>query len=1149
MPHRAGTVGRHPQYRPLPGPPSESGSDHDYFGHSNGAQSTSVQNHEGGGYGDLVREVEAAIHQGSTGSRRSGQGSRDSRPTTRGQQEQETPTSGSPLLALSPDERPTHINGGLASTGEQYINYAAFSDDSDAEAAAGLAAMQAAEEQEAAEEARRRSGSTSLFSRQSSHREQRLAQPELEVSSDSDYANVDMGLVGGGYEASMSYGGELQSTYAAPAAVPQAEQFLPSNPRMDSLRSSERSSNGRSSQMSGYESLPTQDAIHPFPPFRRFDVARVDTGGTGGFTVPSPHPRRLSFEDGDEAPLVESENGQTSGSLSPSKESMPDLFFFPGMSPQRPLPPAPSASDPGRIPYLIPAGTFPTMQGSQYDPNGQPFPSARNSFAQSYLNPSQVPRSTSLASTRTTARADQPIRSKTDADRAKILKQQLLGSRPGSDIYESNVPASAIVDLPTIPRKRFNPAKLTKEQYKKCDEPWALSSIVTWIRDLAEEETDLKEQALAQAISALFTFAVPTMNMTDAETLGERVVGQMLSAGTLVKEEEWVKFGAGTISGVLFQLTKKGCYSSKLHEPEIKGKCYSYYCMRTLRKVDLSLADESEKTSDDWATFHNMKKEDLSGREKKEIERQNVLHEIVTTEVSYIASLDVVRVLYRDSLLLAQPPVIQAKRVLSFCRDVFGKIDEVKKVNEDYLLAQLKYRQREQGPWIVGFSNIFREWIRKAKSVYVDYAAGFPHADFLVRKEASRNILFKQFLDQARDDKRSHRLAWDTYLKSPITRLQRYGLLLSTVLKSTIKDSEEKLNLQFAIDEIKAATFECNMKVAEMEKKMELLELKDKLKLRRGMEKEVVLNLDHLGRDLIQRGDLLRAGEKGFQWVDTHAMLFDHYLVLAKTLVGRDSAGGAKYEHYDVSKVPIPMDLIVLESSNDDPIVKSSVKGIGGIGTMTGTPRGAADPRLARTTSTMSGGSAPATVVTTSSSSTKDSNSLNKTMVTSTVLQDSSSKEDKILYPFRVKHLGKSEVYTLYAPSAASRAEWCESIVSAKTTHAAALFAQNAEPFKLRVLADTAFGYDSMSGLYRQTIIKGTPLDRAIEDVEQKYKGQPRPPPVCRAAVNCATTFNHPPGRLMCAIGTDYGVYFSEYDNPRGWSRVSCFPDLGRGAH
>ncbi|KAK0822309.1 Rho guanine nucleotide exchange factor, partial [Friedmanniomyces endolithicus] len=40
----------------------------------------------------------------------------------------------------------------------------------------------------------------------------------------------------------------------------------------------------------------------------------------------------------------------------------------------------------------------------------------------------------------------------------------------------------------------------------------------------------------------------------------------------------------------------------------------------------------------------------------------------------------------------------------------------------------------------------------------------------------------------------------------------------------------------------------------------------------------------------------------------------------------RDRA--VKYERYDVSKLPIPMDLLGLESTDDDPVVKSSVRGV-----------------------------------------------------------------------------------------------------------------------------------------------------------------------------------------------------------------------------
>ncbi|KIW51602.1 hypothetical protein PV05_10306 [Exophiala xenobiotica] len=1124
-PQRTGTLNRHPQGRSLPGVPSESESDNDYF--TPGGTQHATRSSASAGYDDLMHHLDEAIGGSSLHSRSaSDQRFRNSRGEAADGLFQQQP---SPQPPLSPDEVPTHLNGTIASTGDTFINYGAFTDDSDAEAAAGLAAMQALDAQERAEDARRRSGSATLFPSQPLPEETTPRLSSQEHSSDSDYTGYDLSSAGGGYAPDLSYGEATVSNYAAAASMPQTELYSRLNTRMSSVRSSGVSSEGRESQASGYESLPPIDTMHSYPITP--NVARVDTGGTGGLTEPSPHPRRLSYEDGDEGVFLDSDVGGRSGDTSPSRDSIPDLFFHPGMSQQRPLPPPPSHSDPGRLPHLMPAGTY-TQQSrfSQYsDTNRQSFPAAPDAYSNTLLSPTTVPRSTSLSSTRSAPRVDYPSRSKTDADRQKLLRQQ---GRPSSDLYDIASPQSAVaLDLPAIPKKRYNPAKLTADQFKKCSEPWALSSILEWIRELAEEEVDLKEHHIAEGIVALFMHKVPTMYVTEAEALGDRVVREMLAANALVREEEWVKFGPGHLSGVLYQLTGSGCYSTKLHVSQGKGRCYSYHCTRTLRKVDLDTLPE-EKKSEDWATYYKLKKEDIETHEKKEIERQNVLHEVVTSEDLYISQLDVLRVLYRDRLSAAQPPIIPTKKLPGFLKEAFGGVDKVKKVNQDYLLGQLKYRQTEQGPWIVGFSDIFREWIRKARPVYVEYASNFPRADYLMRREAERNIHFKSFLDQAREDKRSNRLGWDNYLKAPITRLQRYSLLLSTVQKNMVKESEEKNNLAFALDEIRAATFECDSKFAEMTKKMELIEMQTKLRLRPPMEKEVELNLDHLGREIIFRGELQRAGGKGFQWVDTHAILFDHYLVLAKPL-SRDRKEG----YYDVSKVPIPMDLLVLESATDPAVVKSSVKGIGAV-TTTVVPRGQPPPdnRLNRAQSSSSGG--PGTLSHQNTNLSIGSGNTSQSMVPITTLDSGSSKEEKIMYPFRIKHLGKTETYTLYAPTAQNRQDWCEAIIQAKTRHAEALFSQNAEPFKLRVLADTAFGYEGLSYPGKRFMIRGTPLDRAIQESEKKFEGQGRPAPVCRAQVNCATVFNQPYGRLMCAVGTDYGVYISEYQNSRGWIRA-----------
>ena len=232
------------------------------------------------------------------------------------------------------------------------------------------------------------------------------------------------------------------------------------------------------------------------------------------------------------------------------------------------------------------------------------------------------------------------------------------------------------------------------------------------------------------------------------------------------------------------------------------------------------------------------------------------------------------------------------------------------------------------------------------------------------------------------------------------------------------------------------------------------------------------------------------------------------------------------------------MDLLVLESTNDDPVIRSTVRGVTAIPNGPSKTQLPQEARFGRTISNQSTGTGPGALTHTNTSSSVNSNgtgSSNRAVASTTILDPSN---EKILYPFRVKHLGKSDQYTLYAPTAQSRVDWCEKITDAKTRHAASLFAQNAEPFKLRVMADTAFHYDAISGGPRSTVIRGTPLDRAIRAVEDEHGGT-RLNPVCRAQVNCATAFNHPYGKKMVAVGTDYGVYLSEYDNPRGWTKVS----------
>jgi hypothetical protein len=232
---------------------------------------------------------------------------------------------------------------------------------------------------------------------------------------------------------------------------------------------------------------------------------------------------------------------------------------------------------------------------------------------------------------------------------------------------------------------------------------------------------------------------------------------------------------------------------------------------------------------------------------------------------------------------------------------VFGNIDEIKAVDREHLLPHLRSSQQTQGPWISGFSLILRTWIREAQPAYLAYAKAFPMAMYLVRQELDRNVLFRQFIDYARDNKLSKKLPYEHFLKAPISRIERLLTLLRAVLKNSL-DGPEKAQLEICIEELKNFVHECGEKVSEETKTIEMMSLRSKLVLRPGMEK-VQLQLDNPDRELIFRGDLLRAGANRFTWLETHALLFDHYLVLAKSVVTRNSQVKSQREKYDVSRL------------------------------------------------------------------------------------------------------------------------------------------------------------------------------------------------------------------------------------------------------
>jgi len=857
---RSRTTGKHPHSRPLPGPPPDN-----TFSMTEAPASLEDEydsQAEELAQAELYEQVEHAM-------RLSGKSPSHMLPSWN-DNDRQIDSDGKPPTSFQVFNGDRHPGSRTLSVSAQVID---FDDQDDAEAAAGIAAMRAAEEEEAAE---------TLWRTRS----------QLGKS-----AGSSIGYGSGDYHSNHSYRNSTAMPFTSPGAATesyrQSTDLHPSRSAASSGGSYTRSTGGQPiiRNSSGASMLSFAGSI---------GQGYIDQAGTGGFQDNATD-HRLSFDEGDERGYLEDQafSGTDFGDVSPRRSNT---------RLNRPLPPPPE----GVSPFVD--------NGHEWDvpnmdvPLGFPFPAATPILppaVQTHNLNTGVPRSISLLSPRNQV-TNLPDRAKTDADERR--KQNMRTASldlfsSGLDVAQARSVMSRSVtdlslDLPILPAgRRFQPSKLTYREFDRCDEPWALSSLTSWLRSITDGESELREQALVLALVALFTHKVPNIHIAEAEDLAAKVLTSLEAASILIREEELlpVRLGRGDINGLLFQLTSGGCYAPSLHQHDVRGKCYAHLCQRTVKRINME--EQTAERNVDWATFHKVKKEDVEELSKIEIERQNILHEIVTSEYTYLDDLNLLRTIYREGIQKAKPPIMSPQRLEVFLPKVFGKVSAVQHANQEFLLPQLRYRQQEQGPWIVGFSDIFRDWIRKAKVAYIEYAAGFPVASLEMKQEEQKNGMFSAFLETARNDKRSRRLGWDNFLKAPITRLQRYGLLLQTVLKNMPENAgPEVTNLQLAIDEIRDVTKECDTIVAVQGRKAELVELNSRLVLREEMKKHVELNLESKGRELLLKGDLQRMGANKFSWLETHAILLDNYLILAKSESHR-LTGTSKNQTYDVSKI------------------------------------------------------------------------------------------------------------------------------------------------------------------------------------------------------------------------------------------------------
>ncbi|KAG1380030.1 hypothetical protein G6F61_004423 [Rhizopus arrhizus] len=476
------------------------------------------------------------------------------------------------------------------------------------------------------------------------------------------------------------------------------------------------------------------------------------------------------------------------------------------------------------------------------------------------------------------------------------------------------------------------------------------------------------------------------------------------------------------IQGVYTPLTR--CYSTSClpGQPE----CYSPLCPnKMLQQQDSaqqkltapSIASSvSHDTSTSRAWSASVSKDILATLPKDEIARQEAIHELIYTEEDYVRDLRLLDELYVKELLNAQ--CIEESRRQGFCEKVFNNYLELLDIHKA-LCDDLKDHQAYcQSVSAIGSINqvgdIILRHVHRFMDAYLKYGPYVVLAEFEAKREAETNILFQTFVREKEKRAESRRLPFRHFIILPVTRLQRYSLLLGAVLKKTPGDNPDKTNIATCIDIIKDVATKVDEATVGTKNTLRVYEIEQRIRFKPGEPHE--LDLLKSGRKLFMEGVLSRKSHLVVETIELHVFLFDHLLLMTKVKKAPNKSDDVEYV---VSKHPIPMELLHIQEATEGFSI--------GLRTMSSTANSTFASSLLSPTNNGSFANAPS-------------------------LPFGSNQ-----YPILIQHLGRHGAdYMLYAENAAARLEWKEKVVEAKAMLEMANLDKRV--FEIRSLSDTTFG-------------------------------------------------------------------------------------------
>lgn len=261
---------------------------------------------------------------------------------------------------------------------------------------------------------------------------------------------------------------------------------------------------------------------------------------------------------------------------------------------------------------------------------------------------------------------------------------------------------------------------------------------------------------------------------------------------------------------------------------------------------------------------------------------------------------------------LVQSNIIDAKRRPEFIQQVFKNYEELREVSAALFKDLLELQRRYDQKCVPMIGDVLIQHFAYFEKPFTTYTPRVALAEYIVAREKKYNPEFARFLVDCEKNERMRRLAFRHFLLNPVSRMQRYPLLLEAIIKKTDQDHPDYAYLIRCKEVIQTIASRADAQAEAVKQHVDILKINDLITSKQGDFHDLQLEDPH--RRLYHRGDLKRRGQaiEVTEKSDIHAFVFDHLFLMTK--VRKTSTG----DEYRIWKRPIQLQMLFVQGGGGD---------------------------------------------------------------------------------------------------------------------------------------------------------------------------------------------------------------------------------------